>query len=105
MVDNELQSIFYTKLVHNNDKTQLIQDIYDSFNAATIAKEKEEDRTKTYLTEIKEALIANLKDSRVGPADVGYMAALVFAREFPMATKEELEDVAEDAIKDIYGDI
>ena len=105
MVDNELQELFLSKLVQSNDKTQLIQNIYDSFNAATIAKEKEEDRTKVFIEEMKQFIIADIEKNRAVPADVGYMAALVFAREFPMATKETLEEVAEDAIKDIYGDI
>ena len=105
MVDNELQNMFYAKLIHNNDKVQLIQDIYDSFNAATTAKEKEEDRTRVFVEDMKEFIIADIEKNRAVPADVGYMAALVFVREYPMATKETLEEVAESAIKDVYGDI
>ena len=105
MVDNELQELFLSKLVQSDDKLQLIQDIYDSFNAATIAKEKEEDRTREFIEDLKRFIIEDIEQNRPGPADVGYMAALVFAREFPLATRETLEEVSEDAIKDIYGDI
>ena len=105
MVDNELKNWFSQQLASGISQADIAKLVLDSYGAATIAKEEEETRTKVYIAEIKECLIADIENNSVEPADVGYMAALVFVREYPMATKETLEEVAESAIKDVYGDI